>query len=216
MEIRVGDNIVSTTCATARTDRIVSNTSVGKSNWGVDPYSSVSIAGLYAVDQLLSEAEIAKITSKMYQGEDTLQACQMCPANTLSLQGSRSVADWFDEPYNSIPIPGESQRTCTVCDANTISPAGSISSANCSCVAGYTGKSHSCVSCAAGKYKTHIGADACVDCPVDSQSPNASSTTTACLCNVGFTGGNDNTCEMCVVHCSSGDIVTCCCDLQGC
>jgi len=199
LELRVGSASISTVCTTARLDRVVSRTYVGRSNWPLDAYSQGSIAGLYAVDQLLSDSEISKITSEMYQGEDTLQACETCPANTWSLQGSMSVADCFDKQSDSILIPGESQRTCTVCDANAISPGGSISSASCSCVAGYTGESHSCVPCAVGKYKTHTGADACVDCPVDSQSPNASSTATACLCNVGFTGENGDTCEMCAV-----------------
>ena len=91
--ILVGSIAASGTCSFAVTDRSVSNTYVGKSNWEADAFSSVSIAGLYAVDQLLSEAEIFKITSKMYQGGDTLQACETCPADTLSLQGSTSETD---------------------------------------------------------------------------------------------------------------------------
>jgi len=49
-----------------------------------------SIAGLYAVDELLSEARIAQIISNMYQGNDVLQLCQTCFANSESVQGSTS------------------------------------------------------------------------------------------------------------------------------
>ena len=42
---------------------------------------------------LKSCASIVQAASKMYQGGDTLQACETCPANTLSLQGSTSEAD---------------------------------------------------------------------------------------------------------------------------
>jgi len=93
MELRIGSNSVSATCAVARTDRQVVNTYVGKSNWAGDVYLQGSIAGLYAVDAALSEAEISSIISKMYQGEDTLQACQTCQGSSVSLQGSTSEAD---------------------------------------------------------------------------------------------------------------------------
>jgi len=57
---------------------------VGKSNWANDVYSQASFAGLYAVDAVLSEAEISDIVSKMYQGGDTLQACPTCAGNTCT------------------------------------------------------------------------------------------------------------------------------------
>jgi hypothetical protein len=93
MQLTVGNAVFNLVCDTARIDRVVFNTYVGKSNWASSSYSQISIAGLYAVDELLSEAEIAKITSRMYSGEDTIQACETCPVNTLSLQGSTSVAN---------------------------------------------------------------------------------------------------------------------------
>jgi len=54
---------------------------VGKSNVTGDAFLQADIAGLYAVDAVLSEAEISKIVGKMYQGADTLQACQTCGGN---------------------------------------------------------------------------------------------------------------------------------------
>jgi len=48
------------------------------------------MAGLYAIDELLSEAKIAQIVTSMYQGNDVLQLCQSCFANSESVQGSTS------------------------------------------------------------------------------------------------------------------------------
>jgi len=110
MELRIGSNSVSATCAVARTDRQVVNSYVGKSNWANDVYLQGSIAGLYAVDPALSEAEISSIISKMYQGEDTLQTCQTCLSNGISLQGSTSVTNCT----SNCPT-GYSGTECTVC-----------------------------------------------------------------------------------------------------
>jgi len=93
MKLRAGNVTVSGTCSFAVTDRVFSTTYVGRSNWAGDTYSKGSIAGLYVVDALLSEAEIADISGKMYRGEDTLQSCQSCYGDSTSLQGSLSTAD---------------------------------------------------------------------------------------------------------------------------
>ena len=93
MELRIGSAVVSTTCASARTDWVVSNTFVGKSNWDSNPYLTGRIAGLYTVDAALSEPEISKITNKIYRGEDSMQPCQMCHSNALSQQSSSSAKD---------------------------------------------------------------------------------------------------------------------------
>ena len=74
MHLQVGSENAYSTCATTRVNRVVSFTYIGKSSWPDDPYAQVSIAGLYAVDAVLSEAEISDIVSKMYQGKDTPQA----------------------------------------------------------------------------------------------------------------------------------------------
>jgi len=89
LELRVGSATDFTTCATTQADRAVSNTFVGKSNFGIgDAFLQGSIAGLHTVDAVLSEAEISSIIGKIYMSDDTLQTCQTCPANTMSLQGS--------------------------------------------------------------------------------------------------------------------------------
>ena len=88
MELRIASNIYTFTCATARTNRNVAHTYVGKSNWASDPYSSMSLAGLYAIDAVLPEAKIAALIARMHRGEDPMQACAACPARATSSQGS--------------------------------------------------------------------------------------------------------------------------------
>jgi len=78
IKLRAGNVTVSGTCSFAVTDRVFSKTYIGRSNWAGDTYSKGSIVCLYAVDALLSEAEISDISDKMYRGEDTLQSCQTC------------------------------------------------------------------------------------------------------------------------------------------
>jgi len=77
---------------------------VGRSNWPLEGYFQGKIAGLYTVDALLSEAEISKISRKMYRGDETLQVCQTCAGNTSSLQGSLSEAECECAPgtYKSV------------------------------------------------------------------------------------------------------------------
>jgi len=87
MKMRIGSTIVTpVVCGTARTNRNVVNTFVGKSNWA-DPYFSGSIAGLYVVDALLTESDIAEVVSRMNVGQDTLQACAVCPPDSFLLEG---------------------------------------------------------------------------------------------------------------------------------
>ena len=42
IELQVGSDVVVTTCATTQTDRVVSNTYVGKENWGGDPMHTIT------------------------------------------------------------------------------------------------------------------------------------------------------------------------------
>jgi len=105
MGLRVGCSVaIPVVCETARVDRSVSVTNTGKSQWVVAAFENVSIAGLYAVDALLSEAEISEISRRMYLGVDTLQACHTCAGNTSSLQRSLSEADCECAPgtYKSV------------------------------------------------------------------------------------------------------------------
>jgi len=59
----------------------------------VDTPPVYTMTGLYTVDAALSKVEISSIDSKMYLDDDTLQACQTCPSNAISLQGSTKASD---------------------------------------------------------------------------------------------------------------------------
>ena len=91
LQLRVVDNNVATTCAVARTDIMTSNTLVDGNNLSADYSLQGSIAGLHAVDALLSEEEISDIISKMNVREDSLKVCQTCALDRVSLQGSTSI-----------------------------------------------------------------------------------------------------------------------------
>jgi len=93
IELNIAGSTVSKVCSNPITNKVLSSTFVGPSWWNPGFYMQAQLAGLYAVDQLLSEAEIAKITSKMKQGEDTLQSCETCQGSTTSLEGSTSESD---------------------------------------------------------------------------------------------------------------------------
>ena len=80
LKMRIGNTIITpVSCDTARINMNVDNTFVGKS-YADDAYFSGSIAGLYAVDALLTESEIAEVASRMNAGNDALQTCAPCPA----------------------------------------------------------------------------------------------------------------------------------------
>ena len=88
------------------------------------------IAGLYAVDALLSPFEIAQIVNAMQVGDDVLQvgsaaaACVNCAPGSVSLAGS-ALADDCGCPPGYTGLPG----VCTLCPAGLIKP--SIGSAPC-------------------------------------------------------------------------------------
>jgi hypothetical protein len=66
LEIRVGNIVKSTVCSIARTNRVVTNTFVGRSNWVSNAYLNGMIAGLYAIDTFLSETQITDIINIMF------------------------------------------------------------------------------------------------------------------------------------------------------
>jgi len=88
MQLRVGGvSATPTACTSAQVNRDVDATNVGK-NIATGNYLGGSVAGLYAVDAALPEAEIAALIARMHRGEDPLQACADCPAHALAPPGS--------------------------------------------------------------------------------------------------------------------------------
>jgi len=107
MEIRVGDTNVYGACVTARTNRVLANTFVGKSAWA-DPYLSGNIAGLHAIDTVLSETQIAIVIDNIYKGQDASLQCTACSANAVSSIGSTTETncECLAESYKSGKISG--------------------------------------------------------------------------------------------------------------
>jgi hypothetical protein len=62
--IKAGVLISSTTIATAATNRTVTSW-IGRSRWGVDPYSNIHVAGLYAYDRALTDTQIAAVSNHL-------------------------------------------------------------------------------------------------------------------------------------------------------
>ena len=69
----------SKTCPTM-TIRTLTRTFVGKSNWAADGTLNANIAGLYAVDALLTTAQINSLIASMHAGLDAQEVCRACPA----------------------------------------------------------------------------------------------------------------------------------------
>ena len=112
MEIRVGGTSAHGTCAVPRTNKILANTFVGKSNWGSDPYLSGSIAGLHAIDTVLSETQIASVIDRIYKGSDDSLQCEACSASAVSASGSTAEAscECLTGSYKSVVSQGVSGR----------------------------------------------------------------------------------------------------------
>jgi len=138
VKIKVGSLTASTICTTPRADMVVSSTHIGTNFMG-------NIAGLYAVDDLLTEAQISQITSKMHHGDDILLSeCTTCPVNSSSLIGSTIMTSCQCNAGYQGPDGGE----CLPCAAGTFK----------------LGLGSTCSDCPSGTYGTQADS-ACIDCP---------------------------------------------------
>jgi len=186
-------------CPSARTDKITTNTFVGRSLWTGDASFQGKIAGLYAVDALLPDAEISQIISSMDIGDDTLQVCALCPPDTYKTGVGDEVCTSC--PLNSRSIAGATALVNFICDLGYTGPDGSPCTL---CTAGKfksTLGSLACTSCGAGKYSVTDGSTnalLCLQCTPDSNSQIASSSKAACTCNAGSAGLDGGPCNLCV------------------
>jgi len=160
LRMRIGSTIITpVNCGTARTNRDVVNTRVGRSNFN-DAIFSGSIAGLYVVDALLSATEIAEVVLRIHAGEDTLQRCAACPAGSFKAGAGPGACDTCALQSSSPPAStsaatcaclanfhGPPNGPCAACPANSESPAGSALASACKCLPGFGRVDDACVEC---------------------------------------------------------------------
>ena len=118
-KLTVGNISNSIPCHVTRIDRNVAETFIGRTPWVNEAYLNGNIAGLYAVDALLTEEEIEVVIRRINAGEDTLQACAACPVNTFKA-GTRNALS-----------------ACQACPAGSVR--GAVRVGNCTCNAGFAG-----------------------------------------------------------------------------
>jgi len=183
MRLRVGNtNATPIVCSTHRVDRSVTITYVGKDNWNTN-YLSGSIAGLYAVDALLTEAEIATVIARINAGEDTLQSCGACPD------------DGFEPGTGKV----SARSSCQFCPLHSDPLQGITNINGCQCSAGYSGVDGvACSACGEGTYKPLPG-PVCTLCPDHSTSARGRLSLVDCKCKAGYTGADGGTCSPCPV-----------------
>jgi len=125
MNFNVNNVVISDTCANAVTDRNVLYTRIGRSH-GTTPHFEGRLAGLYAVDALLSPFEIAQIVNAMQVGDNVLQVCSAaaacvdCAPSSVSPAGSALATDCSC----AAGTQGANGGTCQSCGAGTYTPVG--------------------------------------------------------------------------------------------
>jgi hypothetical protein len=143
-------------------DRTVSDSWIGKSWYGANPYFNGDIAGLFVVDEYLSTAATTAIVDAMKQGPGAL--CLEC--NTV---------DCTCNPGYTGPNGG----VCLPCAAGTNTSVANCDNVTYTCAAGYSGSA--CIACEAGSWSA-AGASACTACTDGASSPAGSTAAAACLC----------------------------------
>ena len=172
VRLTVGSNVVSLTCASDRTDRTLSMSYVGKSTDTVPNFNGL-IAGLYAVDAVLTPAQIAALAASMHAGEDPQRdVCRACPAGQVpGADGACGL------PVTPAPTAGcaagyapDAYGACAGCPAGTFkAAAGDAACANCTAgtASNATAATAACPACPPGQIQALGGQTACVDCPAD-------------------------------------------------
>ena len=95
-----------------------------------EPYSQMTLAGLYVVDAPLSSADMQEVVDRMLAGQDTLQGCAACAAGTFKSETG--------------------PQACAACALQSSSPPASTSAAACAClVDSYGPPNGPCVACPA-------------------------------------------------------------------
>jgi len=185
------------------------------------------MAGVFFVDEVLSNSAVTAITSQMAKGVDlTIMCdggssgeCTGCSAGKFKVDPGPAQCTNCGVHKYSTAVAATSEAVCTKCPTNTGSAIGSDMLLSCTCNIGYTGDDgHECSACVAGQYKTATGSASCTNCelgkysaliaasqsatcqscPANSWTDLPGMTTIAdCRCNAGYTG-SDGDCIACV------------------
>ena len=140
--------------------------------------------------------------------------CQLCPLDSVSLEGSTSIAsctcqaDFVKVPVSGQCIPFELRTVASSptgfagtrilnCQPGQTSPAGCTSLADCVCAPVFSLVAGACEPCAADSYKATAGDAACASCDANERSLSGSTAKDECLCDAGFTGTG---CTACAQH----------------
>jgi hypothetical protein len=197
----------------ALTDRTVTRTYIAKTNWASRDHFNGHIAGLYAVDALLTPAQIAALIASMYAGADPQRdVCRACPAGQVPGPDGACGLPVTPAPTTGCPAgyAPDAGQACAPCPAGQYKSAADLS-ACLVCPAGTasntTGSAAACPACPAGQIQTQQGRAACADCPADhfretdssasldtdctpcpefSASPPGTALEADCLCDAGY------------------------------
>lgn len=186
------------------------------------------VAGVFFVDELLSNNAITAIQNKMMNGIDLTPLCSSggdmvcigCLAGKFKVDPGPAACTNCGVQKYSTAVAATSAETCAACPANTVSDVGSAMIEACTCNTGYTGADgHECSACELGQYKEATGSASCTDCGKGKYSGFlAMKTAETCLscpansltrltgndviedceCNAGYTGPNGGHCTACV------------------
>jgi len=176
-------------CSEMGENRAVPHTYVGMSAVGgpFDPsYENLQarVAGLYAVDARLSEAEIARTAAQLRAGGDALQTCEPCPAGSSAPAGSAgggaclpcAAGTSSGAGLACTPCPNGTHAARAGAAACADNPPLSASSADGTgfvCNAGARHRNGTCELCAPGTFQALAGAARCEPCPRGTFLPTA-------------------------------------------
>lgn len=163
-------------------------------------YMHGRIAGLYAVDRVLSEGSIPNIIQGIYAGQDALQLCAQAPCTAWTVDplgvspcancergkfqataGSSACANCSTCQFSL--AEGADSDVCQTCPSLSSSPASSRAGAACVCNAGAAGPAGGpCLSCPVENFTASAGQAFCTDCPANFSSAAGSAATECVAC----------------------------------
>jgi hypothetical protein len=148
----------------------VTRTYIGKSSQTVDnAYVQADFAGIFLVDEYMTDDTMTAIADGMKQGVDFTTACSEgcigCSSGKYKVAPGPAACTNCGVHTYSTAVAASSAATCEGCPDNTVSALGSGVITACTCNSGYTGADdNTCGACNVGQWKDAIGSAVCTDC----------------------------------------------------